>query len=100
MNARNRLPNCRHSENLAVEHEGSFYHLTVGFFPSGEPGEIFLNHERGDSLLDALAHDAAILASLALQYGASLAEISHALKRDGRGAPASPIGAAVDRALS
>jgi len=41
--------------------------------------------------------DAAILASLALQYGAPLDEIRHALKRDVRGEAASPIGAALDR---
>ena len=40
--------------------------------------------------------DAAILASIALQYGASLDEIRHALKRDVRGQAASPIGAALD----
>jgi hypothetical protein len=48
-------------------------------------------------LLDALAHDAAIVVSIALQYGAPLAEIRHALKRDIRGEAASPIGAALDK---
>ena len=43
-----------------------------------------------------LMSDAAILASIALQYGAPLDEIMHALKRDARGIAASPIGAALD----
>lgn len=93
---RARLPNKRACETIAFERDGSRYYLTVGFYPDGRPGEIFLNHDRGDSLLDVLTSDAAILASLALQHGCTLETIAHALKRDARGVAASPIGAAVD----
>ena len=41
--------------------------------------------------------DAAILASLALQYGCPLDDIRHALKRDIRGEASSPIGEALDK---
>jgi hypothetical protein len=95
--ARNRLPNRRDCQTIAFERNGSQYRMTVGFYPDGRPGEIFLNHDRSDSLLDVLTSDAAILASLALQYGAPLDEIMHALKRDVRGVAASPIGAALDQ---
>jgi hypothetical protein len=95
--ARERLPSRRSCESIAFEQDGSRYRLTIGYFPDGRPGEIFLNHDRGDSLLDVLASDAAILASLALQHGCTLATIAHALKRDARGIAASPIGAAVDQ---
>jgi hypothetical protein len=45
-----------------------------------------------------LMHDAAIITSLALQFGCPLETIRHALKRDGHhGIAASPIGAALDR---
>ena len=71
--------------------------MTVGRFPDGRIGEVFLNHDRGDSLLDVLTSDAAIITSIAMQYGAPLDEIRHALKRDIRGEAASPIGAALDR---
>jgi hypothetical protein len=91
------LPNKRACETIAFERDGSRYCLTVGFYPDGRPGEIFLNHDRGDSLLDVLTSDAAILASLALQHGCTLQTIAHALKRDARGVAASPIGAAVDQ---
>jgi hypothetical protein len=94
---RNRLPNKRACETIAFERDGSQYQMTVGFYPDGRPGEIFLNHDRGDSLLDVLTSDAAILASLALQHGCTLETIAHALKRDARGVAASPIGAAVDQ---
>jgi len=71
--------------------------MTIGHYANGDIGEIFLNHDRDNSLLDVLTHDAAILASLALQYGAPSDEVRHALKRDARGIAASPIGAALDR---
>jgi hypothetical protein len=93
MPARDRLPNRRPAETLAFERDGSRYCLTVGYFPDGRVGEVFLNADRADSLLDVLASDAAILTSLAL---CSLQEITHALKRDGRGIAASPIGTALD----
>jgi hypothetical protein len=96
MPARNRLPNRRPAETIAFERDGSQYCLTIGYFPDGSVGEVFLNHDRGDSLLDVLTSDAAILASLALQHGAPLDEIRHALKRDARGLAAGPIGAALD----
>jgi hypothetical protein len=95
--ARRRLQNRRRSETITFERGGSQYCLTVGFFPDGSVGEVFLNADRADSLLDVLTSDAAILASLALQYGCSLGALIHALKRDARGVAASPIGAALDR---
>jgi len=65
--------------------------------PTARVAEIFLNADRANSQLDFLMSDAAILASLALQYGAPLDEIKHALKRTTSGEAASPIGAALDR---
>jgi hypothetical protein len=95
--ARNRLPNRRPTETIAFERDGSRYRLSVGYFPNGSIGEVFFNADRGDSLLDVMASDAAILASLALQHGCDLQTILHALKRDGNGKASSPIGAALDR---
>jgi hypothetical protein len=95
--ARNRLPNRRPAVTIAFERDGSRYQLTVGYFPDGSVGEIFLNADRSNSLLDAMAHDAAIITSLALQHGCTLQTITHALKRDVRGVAASPIGAALDK---
>jgi hypothetical protein len=94
---RERLPNRRPAISTSFERDGAWFEMTAGFYPDGRPGEIFLNADRANSLLDFLMSDAAILASLALQYGAPLDEIRHALKRDIRGAAASPIGTALDR---
>jgi hypothetical protein len=97
MSTRDRLPNRRLAETIVFERDGSRYQMTVGFYPDGRIGEIFLNADRGDSLLDVLTSDAAILASLALQHGCTLETIAHALKRDARGVAASPVGAALDQ---
>jgi len=95
--ARNCLPCRRPCETISFERDGSRYQMTVGYFPDGRVGEIFLNADRSDSLLDVLASDGAILASLALQHGCTLETITHALKRDIRGQAGSPIGAALDK---
>lgn len=93
---RQRLPNKRPAETIAFERDNLHYCATFGFFPDGKVGEIFLNATPPNSLLDALTSDAAICASLALQYGCPIEAIAHALKRDARGAATSPIGAALD----
>jgi hypothetical protein len=94
--ARERLPNRRPSQNIAFERDNLNYRMTVGHYPDGRVGEVFLNAEHANSTLDALAHDAAILASLALQHGCPLETIAHALKRDTAGKAASAIGVAID----
>jgi hypothetical protein len=95
---RRRLSNRRLNRTIKLEHEGHQYLATAGFYPDNITlGEIFLSADRANSLLDFLMSDAAILASLALQYGCPLDEIRHALKRDIRREAASPIGAALDR---
>jgi hypothetical protein len=94
---RERLPNRRSAETLAFDRDNLKYQMTVGHYPDGRIGEVFLNAEHANSLLDVLAHDAAILASLALQFGCPLDTIRHAIKRDAQGVAASPIGEALDR---
>lgn len=52
------------------EHDG---YLTVGLYPDGRPGEIFIAHGRAESeTWRGLLDDFAIAVSLALQYGAPL----------------------------
>lgn len=97
MTGRTELPNPRLNETQEFERDGVHITVTVGFYKNGEVGEIFLNADRADSMLDVLMSDAAILASLALQYGAPLRQLAHAIKRDKFGIASSPIGAALDR---
>jgi hypothetical protein len=80
-----------------IEHAGHRYRMQVGYFPDGAVGEVFLDATKQNSMLDAFAADAAILLSLLLQHNVTPAEISHALRRSPNGAPASLIGAVVDK---
>ena len=97
MSDRTRLPDRRLSENYEFVRDGSKYRMTVGRYQDGSVGEVFLNADRADSLLDVLVNDAAILVSLCLQHGVPLARIAHTLKRDAFGLAASPVGIAIDR---
>jgi hypothetical protein len=93
---RRRLPNRRACETVAFQHNGADFTMTLGLYPDGRLGEIFVNAGHANSALDALASDAAISISFALQHGADIAVIRHAMKRDSRGEPTSPIGRALD----
>ena len=75
---RSRLPDRREAEMIEFEHGGRRWTATVGRFPDGRLAEVFL-HAPKDSPILALAQDAAILASIALQHGAPAAVICHAL---------------------
>ena len=90
MAERERLPDRRKAELVDFEHGGRRWTACVGRFEDGRPAEIFIEGPK-DSPLLALARDAAILASIALQHGASLETLHHALA--GRGA--GPLGVAL-----
>lgn len=94
---RTRLPDRRLNETQEFDRDGIHITMTIGFTKAGEIGEIFLNADRSNSMLDVLMSDAAIIASIALQHGVPLRQITHAIKRDKFGIASSPIGAALDR---
>jgi hypothetical protein len=81
----------------SYKHWGAAFTMTVGFYADGRIAELFVNAGHANSSLDALASDAAIAISFALQHGADLAAIRSAMKRNSQGEPSSPIGAALDR---
>jgi hypothetical protein len=97
MSARARLPNRRLAESFELECAGLNYTCTVGRYPDGRVGEIFLNNHKSNSASDANARDAAIVCSLALQNGVPLETIRRALLRDSQGRPSTPLGTALDR---
>ena len=94
--ARQRLPNRRHSESFGFECSGLRYTASASWFDDGRLGEVFVGNHRADSHADACAKDEAILASLALQFGAPLDVLRKALLRDSQGRPSTPIGCALD----
>jgi hypothetical protein len=96
MSQRERLPNRRHSETFGFEHAGLKYTATASWFADGRLGEVFITNGKSDSQADANAKDAAILASICLQYGAGIETLRKTLQRDSRGQPSTPIGMALD----
>jgi hypothetical protein len=96
MTARERLPNRRPSEQIAFECIAFKYVATISRFPDGRLAEIFLTNGKGGSDSDVSARDAAVVCSIALQFGVPLDVIRKALMRDSRGRPSGPLGAALD----
>ncbi|MGD9542409.1 hypothetical protein [Methylocystis sp.] len=93
---RRRLPNRRSHESRDLIFDGRRFSLGVGFDDTGAPAEVFVSAPRAGSGYAALARDAGILLSLALQSGADPATIRHALTREENGEAASLLGAIAD----
>jgi hypothetical protein len=97
MSARQRLPNRRLAETFELEVADLRYTATVGRFPDGRIGELFLNNHKSNSTADVNARDAAIVCSIAIQFGADIETIRRALCRDTQGRASGPLGAALDQ---
>jgi hypothetical protein len=90
------LPNRRRQESFELFHGGLGFTLGVGFYRDGRIAEIFLSSHKPGSPIEAIARDAAVTVSIALQFGADIATIRNALTRDHDGGPATLVGAALD----
>jgi hypothetical protein len=73
------LPDRRGSELFEFTHNGFSYTGTVSKFSDGRLAEIFIDSKRPNSEIAAHASDAAVLASLLLQHGVSVAAIRHSI---------------------
>jgi hypothetical protein len=93
---RQRLTNRRLGEKFELEVAGLRYTATIGRFPDGRVGEIFLNNHKSNSAADVTARDAAIVFSIAVQFGADPEIIRRALCRDSLDRPSGPLGAVLD----
>jgi hypothetical protein len=99
MSARTRLPARRQSITVAGAWPidgGVPLHISIGLDDASHVREIFARAKRPDTDLDNVVDDGAVLVSLLLQYGASLAEIEHSLGRSSDGQATSVIGQIVD----
>jgi hypothetical protein len=96
MTARELLPNRRRNESLEFSHDGLHFTMTAGFYQDGSIAEVFLSSNKPGSPIEAIARDAAVTVSIALQFGADLETIRGALTRDHDGSPATLLGAALD----
>ena len=93
---RTRLPDRRHAETVDMEHAGTRFTVTVGFYPDGRPGEVFTHGMRTGSSLDALLVDACVAVSWLLQHDVDPRELAASMGRQGSTEPASIIGAVID----
>jgi ribonucleoside-diphosphate reductase alpha chain len=93
---RQRLPNRRASTSFEFVLGTLRYTATVSRFADGRIGEVFLQNHKPGSQSDSNARDAAVAASLALQFGCPLETLQRALLRDSQGRPSTPLGAALD----
>ena len=93
---RRRLPDRRQSVTVDMWHGERRYHLTIGEYPNGSPGEVFLHGAKPGSDTDLLCDDIGVLISRLLQHGDSPAALAAGIGRLGNGDPASVIGAIVD----
>jgi hypothetical protein len=93
---RRRLSDRRGSITFTLEVGGLRFTATASRFDDGSLGEIFLQNHKADSTGGIMASDAAIAASLALQFGCPMETLRKALCRDARGNATGPLGVALD----
>jgi hypothetical protein len=101
MTERRTLPQRRRCETFEIAFGGlkKKHAITIGYFADGSIGEVFISSGKSGEVVEAIARDGAVVLSLALQYGAELANIKSAITRDEQGEPASIVGAVVDRLM-
>ena len=96
MTTRERLANRRAAETFDIEAGGLKYRATIGRFEDGRLAEVFITNDKAGSTAGVLASDAAVLCSIALQYGAPVEVLRRALMHDPRGAAIGPLGVVLD----
>jgi ribonucleoside-diphosphate reductase alpha chain len=100
MTARARLPDRRAAETLDIETGGLRYTATVGFYPDGRLGEVFISTHKQGSQAGIMASDAAVVASIAIQHGVPVETLRRALMRDPAGRAIGPLGVVLDLVTS
>ncbi len=93
---RERLPHRRQTETVDLWYDGRRYHLTIGEYPDGSPGEVFIHGAKPGSDTDLPCDDIGVLISRLLQHGDSPAALAAGIGRLGNGDPASIVGAIAD----
>jgi hypothetical protein len=93
---RRTLPQRRAAETFHVRFSNLPFTVTVGFYADGTPGEIFIDGRKTGNDIEAIARDAGVLLSLALQHGVPPETIHQPVTRSALGEPASILGAIID----
>ena len=93
---RRTLPQRRASETFDLRFWSQDFTITIGRYPDGTLGEVFIDGGKTGQDIQSTARDAAMVLSLALQHGTPIEAIRHAVTRSGSGEAASILGAIVD----
>lgn len=94
---RQRLPHRRQSESITFEFNNQFFEVGFGFYPSGQPAEVFARGKKPGSGLDCLLDDIGTVVSLSLQSGITPGQLAKSLGRSGRdGLRSSILGVIID----
>lgn len=92
---RSRLPNKRQHEMIPFTHKGIKIFAGFGRGEDGAITELFIDAGKVGSAVNTMARDAAVILSIALQYGTPLSVIVDALDKEPDGEPAGPVGQAL-----
>ena len=97
---RARLKNRRPGLTFTLPHPGDVstlvYDVMVGFDGASAPKEVFISANKPTTAMDVAARDTATLISIALQHGATVAELAAAMTRGDKGEPQGVAGAVLD----
>jgi hypothetical protein len=95
--SRRTLPQRRAAETFELRHGQQIVTVTTGYYADGSLGEVFLSAPKAGSSMEAIARDAAVLISIAVQHHVPLQIMQNAVTRETNGAASSVIGAVLDR---
>ena len=88
------LPSRRQSTTYRLLTPGGLkFHVTVGFYDDGKPGEVFGDVGKTPQGVQQIISDACILISIALQHGITGEELGKSLAYHDDGKPYTVIGA-------
>jgi len=93
---RRTLPQRRAAETFDMRFWNQPFTVTVGFYPDGTLGEVFVGVGKTGTDIASVVRDAGVVISLALQHGVPVADLRHAVTRDNSGAATSILGVIID----
>lgn len=93
---REKLQNRRRRTPIEFEHWGLEFSGGAGHYPDRSVGEVFLSAGKTGTQLQISTSDAAVAASIALQYGAPIEVLQKAFLRTDDDKPAGPLGKMFD----
>ena len=82
---RHPLPSRRQSTTQRLTFEGHKFHITIGFYDDGTPGEVFCDVGKTPQAVQQIISDACIVISIALQHGVPGEALGKSLPRADNG---------------